>query len=80
MDLLKSRIAKIGVGGTGLIGIIFTLQTNMTGKIDRAEARSKEHIELKLAPFEVEVKHLSKEIKETKNMVKDLHNHFFKNK
>lgn len=74
--MIKSKFIKLGggiLGGTGALTLIFGLHGNVVGQIDKAEARSKEYVGLKLGPFETEIKNLKKDVKETKDMVKDIH-------
>ncbi len=79
--IMKTKAAKIGgsvLGGGGLIALVFGLHQNVNSKIDRVEDRNKEHVQLLLEPVKTEIKHLKKEVKETKDMVRDIHNYLLK--
>lgn len=70
------------IGGIvgGLTPLVLGLHANMSSKIEVAEARSKEYIQLKLDPFEREIENLKKNVGETKQMVKDIHKHLLEKK
>lgn len=80
---IKTKTAKVGggvVGGGSVLAVIFFLHGNLTGEIEKAEARSKEHIDLKLEPFKVEVKNLKEKVYDTNLKVNELYKHTFKQK
>ena len=70
------------IGGllAGLTPLALGLHANMTNKIEVAETRSKEYVQLKLEPFQKEIDNLKKEVGETKEMVQDIHKHLLNKK
>lgn len=80
--LLSSKSAKMGagaIGGSSLLAIVFGLHTDVTHKIEKERVAQKEYVELVLEPIKTEIKHLSGDSRETKQLVRDIHNHLLKN-
>ena len=76
--LIKSKGAKIGAGaasGSGLLALIFGLHSDVSSKIEKQETRLKEHVQLSLVPIKVENTNLKEDVKETKQMVREIRNH-----
>lgn len=81
--ILKSKVAKVGVGaigGSGLLALIFLLHTDVKAEIEKQDVRQKEHVRLMIVPVQVQMQSLQKQVTETKTMVRDIHNHLLKNK
>ncbi len=83
----KGNGAKLGAtaaGGTGLITLIFSLYGNISNKIEDSQkdqgSYMREYVELTIRPITTELKYQNKEIRETKELVKDLHKHILKGK
>lgn len=83
--LLKSKAAKLSgatIGGGGIVALILGLHSNVTGKIDNISKTVKEdrreYVSLSMEPLKTEISNLKKETKETKHLVRDIHNYLLK--
>ena len=72
--IMKSKAAKAGgatLGTGGIVALLFGLHTDITGKVEKAEARNKEYVELRLKPLEDKVN-------DTNQKVNKLYEHLLK--
>ena len=83
--ILKPNVAKVGgatIGGGGIVALILGLHSNVTGKIDNISKTVKEdrreYVALSMEPLKTEISNLKKETKETKHLVRDIHNYLLK--
>ena len=81
--LVKSKAAKVGAGvasGSGILGLVLGLHYDVTNRIDKVKADRAEYVQLVLEPVNREISHVKDGIDETKDMVRDIHNHLLKTK
>lgn len=81
--IIKSKSIKVGggvIGGSGLVVLLMGLHSDVTGKIEKQDVLQKEYVGLMLKPIETEIRYLKSEQKETKSMVRDIHNYLLKSK
>lgn len=79
---VTSKTVRIGssvAGGAGVLTLILSLNSTVNAKVDKAEVRTKRYAELIIEPVKVEIAHLKEKVKETNEMVKDIHNYLLKN-
>lgn len=83
MWLLKSKGAKIGAGALGSGGVlilILALHSDVTARITAEKIDRKEYVNLVLMPVQTQITNLKNDIKETKSMVRDIHNYLLNKK
>ena len=76
--IMKSKGAKLGVGalgGSGVLVLVMSLHADITNRIEAQDFQQRERTILMLAPIETEIANLKSEQRETKDMVRDIHNH-----
>jgi len=81
--LIKSKGVKVGgtlLGGGSMVALLLGAHADITTKIEKQDERQKEYVQLMLKPIETEMRHLKEETKETKGLVRDIHNYLLKNK
>ena len=84
---MKSKAAKVGAGaipGGGVLALIFYLNTTVNAKVDKQGIESKsytqEYVRMAIEPVKTEITNLKEIQKETKKMVRDIHNFLLKSK
>lgn len=80
---MKSKGLKVGagaLGGSGLIVLILGLNNDISNKLAAQKAEQKEYVQLVLKPVYTEIMYLKQETRETKQLVRDIHNHLLKSK
>ena len=81
--ILKSRGIKIGAGvfsGGGILFLIFNLNAQVSEKIKYQELKQREYVLLVIEPIKTEINNLKLMQRETKDMVRDIHNYLLKSK
>lgn len=81
--LVKSKGAKVGAGalsGASLVALLLGASAQINSRFEKQEARQKEYVTLSLKPIEIEIKYIRQAQKETKSMVRDIHNLLLKSK
>lgn len=84
---VKGNGIKIGVAAGGSISVftlIMSLHGNISKKIEDSQKEQKsymrEYVELTIRPITTELKNQKVHIKETKELVRDIHNYLLKRK
>ena len=81
--LMKSKGLKMGAGahsGGGLIVLILGLNNDISNKLIAQKAEQKEYVQLVLKPLQTQIAYLKEETRETKQLVRDIHNYLLKKK
>ncbi len=79
--LIQSKLAKTGAGlvtGSGVLVLILGLHQDVLTKIEKQKLANKEYVGLVLTPVETEIRHLKENTKETKQLVRDIHNYLLR--
>lgn len=76
LELLSNNPSgSLAIGGGGIVTLVLALHKDVKVKMKEDKAETKEFIEMRLQPITTENDNLKLDITETKQMVRDLHNH-----
>lgn len=93
MKSKTAKIGIGTIGGSGLVALLLAVHADVTGKLNAHKSLAKEsmriakveyrrdmreYVKLTLQPVQTEISNLKDEAKETKDMVRDIHNYLLK--